>query len=306
MNLNHLLFWASALGSGSWYSFRCAVERLDLVHGQSDDDQSRNSLPLYQRARFGLERLGHVEFFGKTAEWRIVPPSLAVVQQDDHVQAILCGARSEPLLASIDNVFRDTLLSRLSCEDSPDVISIVQPDTARIEAAAQRLSIAVQLNAPETILLNHPPLGSLIQWPKTEMPFGEGWTKEKFCVRTLSWQKSSDASGDTTGTELLRFTQFGRHHYFVRVGQSGIKVPGQMGKFFLLMLCRRRVIAYDRWQKELRVPPICRPPLLVERALCLCSGFLSSFEPENNALMYRDIPDHVAQLTANVLRQVIQ
>ena len=305
MNVNHLLFWASAMGSGTWYSFKCAVERLHLEDRQKEEEEDQKGLPLYQKARLNLQRLGHVEFYCQEADWQVVPPVLAIAQRDQQARAVLCGARSEPLLARVHEGFSDLVASQTPCDGSPDVIRIVDRESARIEATAGRLGISVQPSAPEAILLNLPPLESLIQWPRTEMPFGEGWAREKFCARTLSWQRETDTFRKSGKPELLRFNKFGRPHYFVRVGESGIRVPVQLGKFVVLMSTCRRVMFYDRRINELRVPPICRPPLLVERALCLCSGFPASFDSERKLLVYKDIPEHVAQLTSRVLRQEI-
>jgi hypothetical protein len=191
------------------------------------------------------------------------------------------------------------------CDACPDIICLEDRASAKIEKTAERLGILVQPNAPEAILVSLPPVESLAHWPRSELPFGEGWKKERFCVQTLSWQGGTDALGTTGEPELLRFTRFGRPFYFVHIGTSGIQVPGQMGKFFVLRSIRRRVLFYDRQSAELSVRPICRPPLFVERALCLCSGFPASFDQDRKLLVYMDIPEHVAQLASRALRQEI-
>ncbi len=305
MNANQLLFWASALGSGSWYQFKCAVERLHLEDRQQEEEEDQESFPLYQQARFNLQRLGHVEFNGQEANWQIVPPVFAIVQRGGQVRAVLCGARSEPLLALVREAGSSLSLVETPYEICPDIIYLEDKDSDKIERAAERLGILVQTNAPEAILVNLPPVESLIHWPRSKMPFGEGWNKERFCVQTLSWQKDTNVRRTSGEPELLRFTRFGRPFYFVRIGASGILVPGQMGKFFVLKSIRRRVMFYDRQSAELSVRPICRPPLFIERALCLCSGFPASFDQERKLLVYMDIPEHVAQLASRALQQEI-
>ncbi len=78
-----------------------------------------------------------------------------------------------------------------------------------------------------------------------------------------------------------------------------------MGKFFVLMHVRRRAMSYDSETAELSVRAICRPPLFVERALVLCSGFPARYAPERKLLVYKDVPEHIAYLAARVLRQEI-
>ncbi len=305
MNANHLLFWASALGHGSWRQFKSAVERLHLEDRQREEEEDQKDFPLYQQVRFNLQRLGHVEFNTEEGDWRVVPPVFAVVQQKDRVRAVLCGARSERLLAGIREVGSDLTLSQTPYDLCPDIVCLEDIDSGRIERPAQGLGILTQPSAPEAILVNLPLVGSLIHWPRCEMPFGEGWSKEKFCVKTLSWVGVTGSSGIGEKPELLRFTRYGRPYYYVRIGTSAIHVPGQMGKFFVLMPIRRRVMCYDRQTVELSVRPICRPPLFVERAVSLCSGFPARFDPKKKLLVYRDVPEHIAQLTARVLQQEI-
>jgi hypothetical protein len=305
MNANHLLFWASALGSGSWHQFKCAVERLHLENRQEEEQDRQEDFPLYQQARFNLQRLGHVEFNGQETDWQVVPPVFAMVEREGKAWAVLCGARSKPLLASIREACNSLELSETACDTCPDIFCLEDKDSDRIKMIAENLGIMVQSSAPETILVNLPPVETLINWPRSDMPFGEGWNKKRFCAQALSWERKPDLSDTNEQPELLRFTRFGKPFYFIRVGASGIQVPGQMGKFFILMCIRRRVLSYDSQRAELGVPPIYRPPLFVERALCLCSGFPATFEPKRKLLIYRNIPEHVAQLAARALRQEI-
>jgi len=305
MNANHLLFWASALGSGSWHQFKCAVERLHLEDRQQDEEEDQKGFPLYQQARFNLQRLAHVEFNAQEDDWQVVPPVFALVQQKDRIRAVLCGARTERLLAGVREVSNDLTLSQTPYDLCPDIVCLEDTNSSRIERMAQSLGILTQYSAPEALLVNLPPVESLIHWPRCDMPFGEGWRKEKFCVKTLSWVGVTGSRGVGEEPELLRFTRYGRPSYYIRRGASAIHVPGQMGKFFVVMSIHRRVMYYDRKTAELRVWPICRPPLFVERALSLCSGFPARFDPEKKLLVYRDIPEHIAQLAARVLRQEV-
>jgi hypothetical protein len=82
-------------------------------------------------------------------------------------------------------------------------------------------------------------------------------------------------------------------------------VTGAIGKYLILSHRRKRVLRYDRSKKTLSLPAICRPPLLTERALILCSGFPAIFSLNQNQpiLTYRDIPEEVAGMTAEVLDQ---
>ena len=77
MGPNELLYWLSARRAGSRAQFRSAVE--EIMQSESDSSSGPERIPLYQRMRFNLQQLGHVEFDanGCEAGWRVVPPVLA-------------------------------------------------------------------------------------------------------------------------------------------------------------------------------------------------------------------------------------
>jgi hypothetical protein len=82
-------------------------------------------------------------------------------------------------------------------------------------------------------------------------------------------------------------------------------LPGAIGKYRVLSRHKRRVLRYNRKERSLTLPAIFRPPLLTERALILCSGFPPSLSVVYGRpkLTYRDIPEEVAGMTAEVLSQ---
>lgn len=303
MNANHLLFWASALRSGSWHQFKCAVERLHLESQENGAQEESGGLPLYQELRFNLQRLGHVEFNAQEDEWRVVPPVFAVVQHRDRVRAVLCGARSERLLAAIRKATNALSISITEFALCPDIFLVEHTDFREIKKISHEIGILTQPDAPESILASLPSVESVERRPRSAIPFGEGWTKEMFCPKTLSWRSIDKIGKASELPELFRFTRYGRPLYYIRHGASAIQVPGQMGKFFVLMHVRRRVMSYDRETAELSMRPICRPPLFVERALVLCSGFPARYSPERQMLVYKEVPEHIAYLAARILRQ---
>jgi hypothetical protein len=64
-------------------------------------------------------------------------------------------------------------------------------------------------------------------------------------------------------------------------------------------------LRFDRKERHLSLPAIFRPPLLTERALVLCSGFPPFFSVVRGwpTLTYREVPEEVAGMAAEVLRQ---
>src|SRR6267154_1763664 len=124
MGPDELLFWLSARREGSWHQFRSSVEQIVAA-----DDERGDSLPVYQKMRFALEQLGHVEFAsrGREGGWRVAPPVLAVSRQQYGFVGIACGARTPGLMRRL----REQAGTRLDISTKgiyPSVARLVSPE----------------------------------------------------------------------------------------------------------------------------------------------------------------------------------
>ena len=122
----------------------------------------------------------------------------------------------------------------------------------------------------------------------------------------MRWHAATIQQANAPGAQgLFRFTRYQTPQYFLREGRKTVSLPGAVGKYVVLLQRQRRVLRYDRRSHTLTVPAILRPPLLTERGLILCSGFppALSMVHGRRMLTYRDIPDEVAGMTAEILRQ---
>ncbi|HVM00506.1 MAG TPA: hypothetical protein VM324_14530 [Egibacteraceae bacterium] len=311
MSLEHLLLWLSAKGQGSWSQFRGAVEELGVEQdyeqsnagdGQDGPALASSDLPVYQRARFALQRLSHVEFFSTTAghDWRVVPPAVAMLPSNPY-GGLLCGARSPELMQRLDR-----------CADL-DVVAVDVPGMPQrivLRGAAEALSaewlgILVQADAATAILSAVPDVRDPATWFRMAIPETPGWAVHRFSSSRLGWVEctTTDAMRERTG--LFRFVMKHQRFYYLRWHGCSYRVPVQVGKY-AVMRKRRGLLAYDAATETLSVPAICRPPLLIERALVLCSGYLPDFDPRSGRLGYRSVPSEVARLAAQLLRQQVQ
>lgn len=309
MNLDHLLLWLSAKGQGSWSVFRGAVEALcatqestssDKTHSYERIQTSGSALPDYQRARFALQQLGHVEFARQPArDWRVVPPTL-VLQSRNRDEGLLCGARSPDLL---DELAAALEVTRTATSDTPARI-VVRGSTEALAPVVARLNIRVQMDAPTAILSAAPGVRDQWSWTPSEIPETTGWSVHRFSASRLAWAESSGGNALRTSIGLFRFVMgYQRFHYLRWQGYS-YRVPVQVGKF-AVMRRTRGLLAYKPSSLTLSVPAACRPPLLIERALTLCSGLLPAFEPVSRRLEYPNVPPEVACLAAQLLRQEV-
>jgi hypothetical protein len=93
--------------------------------------------------------------------------------------------------------------------------------------------------------------------------------------------------------------------YYLRSLGRTYSVPVQVGKY-AVMRRRRGTLSYNSERCTLSVPPAFRPPLLMERALVLCSGVLPRFNVSTRRLEYSAVHDKVALLAAQLLCQEVR
>ncbi len=310
MTPNELLLWLSARKHGSWPQFRAAVETLDLANSANDAEQD-TFLPLHQRVRFNLERLGHLEFDAEGCEdgWRVVPPTLALSQHDRGVKGVLCGARTPKVADRVERAAGGLAFERASHTDCPDVIRMHTPHAERLMEFAQREDLLCQLDAPAALLSHITPVDYIKGWRREPMPVaGKEWEVKQFILerKVVTWRTITLQDANAPGAQgLFCFTRFQMPQYFIREGQETMKLPGAIGKYRIVSRGGRRMLRYHRHALRLSMPAILRPPLLTERALILCSGFppALSILRGRRILTYREIPEDVAGMAAEVLRQ---
>jgi len=222
---------------------------------------------------------------------------------------VLCGARSLPLLERIEASAKGMRIERIPLLDCPDIIRIQSANTQAFEELAQRGDLLCQPDTPEAILSRLPFITRLDPWPREALPAGgKEWDVQQLTIerKAMKWKSVTIQEANAPRTEgLFRFTRFQTPEYFLREGRETIKLPGAIGKYYVLSRRKRSVLRYSRQGESLSVPALFRPPLLVERALILCSGMLPSLSVSygRSRLTYRDIPEEIAGMAAEVLRQ---
>lgn len=297
MNSNDMLLWFSARQEGSWVGYKAALEEMATPTDDNDDETDERELAIYQRLRLNLERLAHVEF-GRADfpnGWRVVPPTIATVS--GKTKGILCGARTDELLARIEqNADRVRITTQSEC---PDCIELLGPDS--IERIAAGSGLLVQNNATESILAAIPPIDDWQLRRPCELPFGDDAPVSRFCATKLGWDLTKPGEARKATYGLFRWQLPYERHYYLMHRKEAFRLPVQIGKYFVLRRMHRHVLTFDPNTEILRVPVICRPPMLVDRALTLRTGILPKIE--QGALVYQNITKEIALTTAAILRQ---
>jgi hypothetical protein len=306
---NELLIWMSARGEGSWMQFRGAVEELHMELAAEGTGEVGNSdtgeFPIYQELRFNLQRLGHAEFYANGCKdgWRVAPPVLATMVHENGCLGILCGARSLGLLARFWDRAQGLAVETIEGVASPDMIRVLTADEDALHKLAADVGLLFQGNAAFSLLLNIPAIDLKPSWIHANLPSGRDWKVERFVPAKLGWTRATPQEALSRETALYRFTfRFQRSHYLCYRAKA-FEVPAQIGKYIALRRSRRVILNYNVQSRELRIPAICRPPLLIERALTLCSGIAPVYDSATGMVSYRDVPQEVAHLTSQLLKQ---
>ncbi len=306
MTPNELLFWLSARRCGSWVQFRAAVDELGLDNGGDEAVQSEG-YPLYRRLRFNLQSLGHVEFNANGCEngWRVALPVLALNSHDGHTTGVLCGARLPQLISCFLANAAPFNCQIRAFPECPDAILVSASDPSPLFGLAQTIGVRCQPDAPVTLLARLPRVTDAAWSAPVELPFGRDWIVHRFVVerRSCRWTDSSVEEARRASTGLFRFTRFSRPDHFVRSAGRTFRISGQVGKYRILLEKRRNILRFDRQTRCLTVPAICRLPMLVERALVICSGKPPRYNQQTGTLTYFDVNDGTAGFAADILCQ---
>lgn len=296
MNTNEILLWMSAKRMGSWASYKDVLEETMEPDEENAGDLSDSELSLYQRLRLNLERLAHVEFRGQDFPngWCVVPPTIALTSGER--VGILCGARTGPLISSIRNAGAVRVTAQSEC---PDRIEIL-PGCPFDRIAADN-GLLIQHDATESLLAAHPPVDEWQLRSSRELPFGKDAPVSRFCISTLGWTTSSPDEARKTPLGLFRWQVMYDRHYYFKQRTKTYRLPVQVGKYLLLSHARRRVLAYEPTTQMLSMPVVCRPPMLIDRALTLRTGLIP--EIRQGILIYENITKEIAMTTAAILRQ---
>lgn len=315
MSSDNLLIWMSARGQGSWQQFRSAVEEFHVESRDSEqdsetgDDSTASDLPVYQAVRLGLERLAHVEFVSSGTErrWRVVPPVMVINQQDKRSVGILCGARYPGLRDDLNGLPGTVSWDSCDIPGMPDRIRLVAPDPEELYRVGERMRLVVQGSAPVSLLAAIPPVDDPRCRFPAEPPSVPGWTTERFSPSTLRWEGVEYQHVSRARIGLFRFRMRYQRFHFLRWRGRTFRVPVQVGKYAVLRRRRiRRLVWYDSDGAVLSVPVTCRPPLLIERALILCTGLLPRLDRTSGRLEYAQVPLDIARVASALLCQELQ
>lgn len=310
MNSNDLLLWLSTTGQGTWSRYRAALDELTVADlpGEALEDAGEEipdpgTLPQHLRFKLNLERLGHAEFFRHDFKngWRVAPPSLVAIPDSGGACGVLCGARTDQLLTQLTQILGEDRVHIKSQVECPDRILLQTSSIQDLFEVAKRTNLIFQVGGIERLLTTIPPIDNYQLRIPSELPFGEDWEVERFSTVSLKWMQSSIHEARKWVFGLFRIRVRFRPEYFIKLKGNPYRLPVQVGKYIALRRARRKVLRYDFRNRGLAIPTVCRPPLLLDRALTLCTGLIP--EVVAGCLEYHGIEPRHWSAAKRILRQ---
>ena len=152
---------------------------------------------------------------------------------------------------------------------------MVQADTLHnLAAVASQGKLILEGGAIKRLMSTIPPIDNYQLRIAAELPFGEDWQVHRFSASKLRWTESSIGEARSRMFGLFQIRVRFRREYFMKLQGTSYKLPVQVGKYVVLRRAHRKVLSYDYERRVLSMPVFDRPPLLLDRALTLCTGLI--------------------------------
>ena len=293
MNGNLLLLYLSELGNGRWEKFIDALKVLSAPWRPSPH-------------ALQLQMLAHVEFdfLNDPMHWSVTPPTLAWLPRYDGThRAVLCGRRTEPLLADLRKFVQDVgcALEIREQKNNPDAIFVIAKESYQIDSIAERLGIDSEPKSAERMAHCLPQLESYLTFCPLK-PEPRGYGIKKFDLAKGQWIVV-EYTGDTG---LFEYDCVEGQQYRLKIEGQCRQTPRDLGLYVLLSHLERSILSYDDRTQELIVPKFANLPVLFARAATLCSGQLPSYDTLNKVYRYQKVTTAVAYAILTKLNQETQ
>lgn len=286
-----LLYWLSALGCGTWESFKKACDRLDIQEAK--------------RVLLGLKLLGHVESSPDGKRWSIAPTALVQIPSTSNFQEyILCGQQNFQLLDKLQKYTKLTLIDQ-SQGDAPPCIHIqldslnnisnlsenISPNFSITNAgyvSKQLASLLPDIHTWKNSLAKLPSIvSSCYRWQKFD---GNDFADCDLPSESGMYQMYNQEANDSPPLRTLFYDKPSDH--WLQGDWYGLR-------FLALQANHQCNFYYNFGIKCLVIPALQRFPEIYERALVLASGILPTYK--DSYLFYTNIePDVLNLLSAKL------
>lgn len=237
--------------------------------------------------------LGHAEWTAPNA-WQIAPPVLAGLPRDSGISAVLCGARTPKLLASLAAACSaaGTHFSAEEHGDRPSTVMVVAESPELLADTAVRAGIQLQTEAAIRILACTP---SVRQWPRTPCPMVQGRveTVRRFSRSKMHWVSSTLAEAASASAGFFRIQRDWDWVSLIKSSpQDAALIDDRAGRMVTAAKCK--VVRWTADSGTLSLPAQLYPPGIMARGMALCSGRLPRFDRETRQIAFAGVrPEHL-------------
>lgn len=279
-----------------WASYRSSGRRDDLPEELLDGEQ-----PVWVLA--DLAALGHIDLLSD-GRWRTAPPVLAAISNDTGlaVSAILCGARTPQIMKR----FRDACgraagtMAETVQPKRPTAVMVTTRSPADLAAIAADAGFLFQRDAAFTILACLP---TIQNWPRSPCPMVVGRVQDvkRFSRSRLAWVPSSLEAAVAARRGFFRIH---RDWDWISLLKQGVGAQAEIDAYAgrIAAAERAKKVSWDPALRTLRLPSALYPPMLIARALVLCSGTLPARDRESRTITFGGVPARTARLTLALTR----
>lgn len=246
----------------------------------------------------GLATLGHLELL-PNENWMIAPPILAGLpsQPDGAANAVLCGARTPGLLASLSTACANAgvLLETIERPQGPAVVRVAAASDRALSSVASAAGLPFQDDAALTLLACTP---SIREWPRKPCPMvgGRVETVQRFSKSQLTWIESSLDSATAAAYGFFRIRRDWDRVSLLKTGVSDCAyIDDRAGR--LTVAAKLKAVSWTANTCSLGLPGQLIPPVLIARALTLCSGFLPQYDSAGRRISFSGVPPEILRLT---------
>lgn len=301
--LNHLLYWISATGSGTWQTFKKAYEKLAA---EKVDLEARQ---IFRHFRL----LGHVEYTTSDgSKWSVCPPVLVQIGNTDTY--FLAGQRTPYLikilndLTSLEEMFQST-------KEAPSFIQIKLDSTE----AAQALTRDDKIRAICPLRWGGPASDRLatilpdLKDYRSSLSLISGFVVSNFISHRWDGQKFVEChfEGKTGMYQLVPRdpkSPLSKRVWFFDAEQNCWRSGPRYDLRYLAQQeagepCR---VIYHHNLRHLSIPAYYRWPDLYERALVLASGLLPIPSHDRKWFYFGEVPLNVARILSQKLNATLE
>lgn len=284
----HLLYWLSALGSGTREGFKKACETLQLP-------------PDYKTLR-PLKLLGHLENSQDGKRWSIAPTTIVKINSKlDEQEFVLCGQRSIKLIEKLKE-YAEITLSHQPGGEAPACLHIKASNVQKIIAISEVPIVYVD----EISLKLAEILPNLKTWQHDLKPL-EGIVTSLYKIQYFDVNKNDfvecaypSGSGMYSLSSPESKNNFSCSLFFDRERQLWLQADWNGLRFLAIQYQGISCQAwYDSKTKYLAIPRKQQWPEIYERALVLASGHLPVYQ--DGRLLYRNVSKKIVCLLSHKL-----